>query len=191
MPDWKHPQLGAFTYDYTGWAREMVFPAFKPFRYDWGGGRRTRDKTRLEFEAEEAAAGAIPLPSKRAVAVALRAIKNESLLADRILNAIWKDLHGRGCETGMWWHGDLATVNEQIAGVFGPRKTKQLSAREDLYDLMGLLQVLIRESTYLHEKPSATFCFAAAFDEEHGVGVLTDGARLLGIGHQSDVTPFK
>ena len=193
MPTWTHPELGAFKHSYTGWAREMAFPAFKPFRYDWGGRLRTRNKITLEFQADDEDEDNIPLPSKRAIAVAQRTIKNQQLLADRIVKAMWNELNGRGRETGMWWHGDLRTINEQIVGVFDNRKGKPqcLAAPEDLHSLMGATLVHIRESTYLHERPSATICLSAAFDDEHGVGVLTDGTRVLGIGYQSDVTPYK
>ena len=40
------------------------------------------------------------------------------------------------------------------------------------------------------ERPNASINFAAAFDEEHGVGVLSDGTRVLGIGYISDATPY-
>jgi hypothetical protein len=33
--------------------------------------------------------------------------------------------------------------------------------------------------------------FEAPFEEEHGVGVLTDGVAILGTGYRYDVTPFK
>ena len=32
--------------------------------------------------------------------------------------------------------------------------------------------------------------FRAAFEDEHGVGVLTDGKKVLGLGYSADVTPF-
>ena len=33
--------------------------------------------------------------------------------------------------------------------------------------------------------------FNAGFDVEHGVGVLTDGVEILGIGYSSDATRFR
>jgi hypothetical protein len=192
MPTWTHQQLGTFTHNHVGWARDIALPAFKPFRYDWGGRLRTRSRFTLEFDADDENEGNIPTPSKRAIAIAQRTIRNQEMLADRVLNAVWKDLHGRGRETGMWWHGDLRTVDQRIVEVFENRKGKpdSLSSPEDLYLLMGVTLIQIRESTYLYERPSATICFSAAFDDEHGVGVLTDGTRVLGIGYESDVTPY-
>ncbi len=191
MPNWTHSELGRFKYDFTGWARDVEFPAFTPFRYHWGGRRKTRDTIRLEFHADDEAEKTIPVPSRGAISVAQRTIQNQLILADRIVKAMWKDLNGLGRNSGMWWHGDLPTANEMIANVFGARPVKKLAVPEDLYEFMGTILVHIRESTYKYQRPSATICFAAAFDDEHGVGVLTDGTRVLGIGHQSDVTPFK
>jgi hypothetical protein len=42
-----------------------------------------------------------------------------------------------------------------------------------------------------YEKPVVELSFHAAFEEEHGVGVLTDGNTILGTGYSVDVRPFK
>ena len=77
----------------------------------------------------------------------------------------------------MWWHGDTRTINEQIASVLGGRKGKpqSVSSINDLYLLLGLNGIRIRETSYMCERPNASINFAAAFDDEHGVGVLSDG----------------
>jgi hypothetical protein len=41
-----------------------------------------------------------------------------------------------------------------------------------------------------YEKPCGVICFEAAFDAEHGLGLLTDGIRVLGTGYQMSVVPF-
>jgi hypothetical protein len=33
--------------------------------------------------------------------------------------------------------------------------------------------------------------FRAAFEQEHGVGVLTDGQTVLGFGYSGEATPFE
>ena len=177
MATWSHPELGDFKLGYTGWARDFMLPAFEPFRYGWGGRLRTRKKFTLEFDVDDEAEDNGPVPSKRAVAVAQRALQNQDLLAARITKAVWNDLNGRGRDTGMWWHGDTRTINEQIASVFGGRKGKpqSLSSINDLYLLLGLNGIRIRETSYMCERPNASINFAAAFDDEHGVGVLSDG----------------
>ena len=92
----------------------------------------------------------------------------------------------------MWWHGDLTTIQESINSAFAERKRAalQLATITDLHSVIGPECLVIRESTYQYERPSATFTFQAAFDVEHGLGVLTNGTRVLGIGYQSDVMPF-
>ena len=42
-----------------------------------------------------------------------------------------------------------------------------------------------------YDKPIVELSFGAAFEEEHGVGILTDGAKIIGIGYSYDVTPFE
>ena len=37
---------------------------------------------------------------------------------------------------------------------------------------------------------NSTGWFEAEFDIEHGLGVLTDGNRILGTGYQTSVTPY-
>jgi hypothetical protein len=39
------------------------------------------------------------------------------------------------------------------------------------------------------KRPLAELSFHAAFEEEHGVGILTDGRQVVGIGYLADVEP--
>ncbi len=186
MSIWNHPELGDFKFDYTGWTKQYDLPAFKPFIYRWHGRNVGRSKIKLEFEAEDGT----EFPSKQAVTVALRIIKNQDVLAKRIAKAVWNDLQGSGEASGMWWHGDISTINEMIDAGFKDRKRKPFEKPDDINLLIGAPSVMIRESIWLYEKPSATIMFEAAFDIEHGLGVLTDGHRILGTGYQTSVTPY-
>ncbi|QDT38715.1 DUF6985 domain-containing protein [Stratiformator vulcanicus] len=186
MTKWNHPDLGDFKFDCTGWAKQYDFAAFKPFIYRWHGRNVGCSKIKLEFEAEDET----ELPSKQAVTVARRVIKNQETLAKRIAKAVWNDLQGKGEDSGMWWHGDTNTINEMIDAGFKDRKRKPFDKLDDIYHLIGGASVWIRESIWLYEKPSATITFEAAFDIEHGLGVLTDGSRILGTGYQTSVTPY-
>lgn len=191
MHKWKHPTLGVFTFDYVGWDREISMPAFRPFRYVWGGSLRSRTKFSLNFSAEDKLDDSCPeTPTKRAIQVADRVIANQYLLAKRLLNAVWRDLHGRGPETGMWWHGDLATVHESIESSYGMGKPMPLNVKEDLFDIMSVTSVSIENEVYRYEKPCAIICFDTAIDPEHGLGILTDGTRILGVGYQ-DAKPYR
>lgn len=183
---WEHPKLGVFTFDGTRWITISSLPAFTAFKYRKRGRQGRPSSIRFSFEAEDVHA----VPSKQAVAVALRVVKNQDRLAQQVRKAMWDDLNGQGEDSGMWWHGDRATIEEAISGAFGEREPRPLRRPDDLYHLMGDPSVSIRERIHLYERPCATINFEAAFDEEHGVGVLTDGNRVLGTGYQISVTPF-
>ena len=181
METWKHSTLGKFTADEIAWKGHCTLPSFKAFRY--GGSRRS--KLRLEFEIEDEDEPVVP--SKRAVAVAERIVKNEQSLSEKIANAVWKDVNGNGKDTGMWWHGDMESVLDNISSAGG--KSKLIDAN-DIYKVIGSPSVWIRESIYLYEKPCGIICFNCAFDVEHGLGVLTNGTSVLGLGYQMSVSPY-
>jgi hypothetical protein len=185
MSKWRHPEPGEFEFQSTGWVKQCEIPAFKSFIYRWHGRQLGQTKVKLEFVVE----GATELPSKKLVTVALRVIKNQGVLAKRIAKAVWNDLNGKGQDSGMWWHGDTKTINEMIDAGFQGRKRKPFANPDDIFHLIGGPSVVIRESIWLYEKPSATILFEAAFDIEHGLGVLTDGNRILGTGYQTSVCP--
>jgi hypothetical protein len=49
----------------------------------------------------------------------------------------------------------------------------------------------VRKKVFGYPKPVVELSFTAAFDDEHGMGALTDGTKILGLGYICDVTPFK
>ena len=87
----------------------------------------------------------------------------------------------------MWWHGDLDQVADGLedAELTPPKKA------DDMFKLMNFAGIRVHPSVHRFKKPIAELYFGAAFEEEHGVGVLTDGERILGTGYSLDVTPFK
>lgn len=185
MTIWRHPELGKFTRIEYGWNASVSAPAFRTFQY-LSNGRDKKAKLELTFETDDSDKP----PSKSAASIATRVLKNQTLLVSRIKTALWKDLHGQGENSGMWWHGDLKSIREAIASSSGDKKPLPFSEPDDLDALIGCPSILVQESIYLYEKPVATIKFEAAFDEEHGLGVLTDGNRVLGIGYQMDAGPF-
>jgi len=56
---------------------------------------------------------------------------------------------------------------------------------------MMLMNITVTKPRRGQGKPLVELSFAAAFEEEHGVGILTDGKTIVGIGYTSNVTPFK
>jgi hypothetical protein len=87
----------------------------------------------------------------------------------------------------MWWHGDLDGVAKNFK--YGDRSG--LSGLEDLPPAMRFYGVAIRGDIDGHEGPLAHLSFAALFEEEHGVGILTDGTAIVGAGHSYDVSLYE
>lgn len=176
---WDHAELGRFTHDGTAWTRSVKTPAFKPFRYDGAS-----SKCDLSFETDDES----ELPSPDAVAVGQRVLANQEALAAKVVAALWDDFTGKGPKSGMYWHGDLDAVAE---GMEFEDTLKPPKKAADLPRLMQLTNITIPKRRRGQDKPLAELSFAAAFEEEHGLGILTDGKSVLGIGYMADVTLFK
>lgn len=182
-PTWNHPDLGAFTFDGGwGWAATIDAPAFNAFRYASEDGKPV--KYEVAFEAEDKKDTASPT----AVELALRVLTNQAELVPKVANALWNDFTGQGPNTGMWWHNDLAQVVEKMKWVSSP---PPLKGPDDLLAVMQLSSIIVRKSVDGYDKPIVELSFSAPFEDEHGVGVLTDGQSVLGIGYSFDVTPFE
>jgi hypothetical protein len=178
-PAWDHPDLGRFTYDGSAWTRFVDTPGFKSFRY---GGRS--NVCELSFEADDEG----ELPSRDAVAVARRVLANHEALATKVAAALWDDFTGKGPDSGMYWHGNLEALAE---GMEFEETLKPPRKAADVPKLMQLTDITIPKRRRGQDKPLAELNFTAAYEDEHGVGILTDGKTIVGIGYSSDVTPFK
>ena len=180
--NWTHPRLGVFTYDedVNTWAGEVEAPAFDAFTYD--PGYTAAGTYELTFEAEDDR----DAPSAAAVTLAERVIANADDLVPAITTALWDDFNGRGPDSGMWWNGDLSTVADMTGSELLPP-----ASADDLLALMQLFRISVRKGVNRYERPVVELCFWAAYEQEHSVGVLTDGKRVLGTGYHLDVEPFK
>jgi hypothetical protein len=181
---WDHPKLGRFEYEGAGWTRLVEVPAFKTFSYETGysNAPRSKRKHKLVFGTFDES----HLPSAADVAVAERVLVNHKSLVGVVTRALWEDFNGRGPDSGMWWHGDL----EAVAKSFKSHKLPPPTKPEDLLAVMQPSGVLVRETFPGYDSPMVELTFHAAFEEEHGVSVLTDGNSVLGIGYNLDVMPF-
>jgi len=178
-PTWDHPKLGRFEHDGVAWTRTVKTPDFKPFRYE---GSST--KCELGFETDDETEH----PSRAAVAVAERVLANQAALAAKVAQALWDDFTGKGPDSSMYWHGDLDSLAD---GMEFEESLKPPKKAADVPRLMQLTNISVPKPRRGQDKPLAELSFAAAFEEEHGVGILTDGRTILGIGYSSDVSPFK
>ena len=183
MPStWTDPQLGPFEFK-DAWVTTVAAPAFRPFKYHSGYRESVPNgKVQVWFDAD----GRDDVPSKSFAALATKVLANLEKLVPKITASVSDDLCGRGPDSGMWWHGDP----EQLAEMMGGGDHAPPQREKDLLRLMRPYQIILHKKLYDYPKPVAEIVFRAAFDEEHGVGVLTDGTRILGIGYGGDADPF-
>jgi uncharacterized protein DUF6985 len=180
---WDHPDLGRFKYERMAWRKTVNVPAFKLFAYDTGysNARRSTGKHELTFDADDEH----DIPSQAAVRLASKVLMNQADLVTKVTKALWDDFNGRGPNSGLWWHGALNEVAEAMDA------EEPLGGPDDLLAVMQLSQILVWKRVDDYEKPVVELSFLAAFEPEHGVGVLTDGETILGTGYMVDVVPFK
>ena len=182
-PSWSDHELGSFQFEDNGylcWTIKLPLPAFDA--YNLGKKKPRKDKRPL-YPLEIVVDSENDRPDAPAIALAKQIIANQATLADKVAEALWADFTGTGPESGMYWHGELDQVAEGLESGEPP------GGVEDLYKLMKLARVTVRQAgapgTYVAE-----LNFDAKFEEDHGVGILTDGDSVTGIGHSGEAEPF-
>ena len=183
--EWRHPELGRFQLVADRWEREMRVPAFDAFSFEPTCCESGQIDNRFElfFYAESIE----DTPSDDMIRVAKLVLRDPARIVALVSTALWEDFNGRGSDSGMWWHGDLAEVGEALADEELPPP----AGPEDVRKLLGLSWIGIRRQDERLGRPVAELSFGAAFEEEHGVGVLTDGERVVGIGYSTTVETFE
>lgn len=179
---WKHTKLGVLTFDSNldGWVGKCELPGFKIFTLK-PRTKKVATSVQLFIESPDGKA-----PAAKLVTLAEKVIVNQALIAPQIAPTFFEDFQGRGPSSGMWWHGD----KEQIQYAFQEAGKPVPKAAKDFYPLMRLSRLLIHRGVYKYNKPIAEFTFATVFEEEHGIGFLTDGEKILGTGYADDASPF-
>lgn len=181
---WTHAKWGTFKHDGTEWAGKVEAPAFHAFTFHkdhWDEPRRPRTFP-FGFESFDEK----DLPAAEMVAVAERVLAAQEQLVGKVTKALWDEFNGRGGESGMWWHGDM----DQVAVGLEDADLKVPKKADDILPLMRLSSISVRPRVDGYDKPLVELRFYAVFEEEHGVGVLTDGRKILGTGYSIDATPY-
>ena len=175
---WRHPTLGTFNREGDEICATVIIPAFRVYSYSSRpSSRRPSGKTVIRFTLKEQE----DAPPKEHIALVEAVVRNASALATSIARSLWQDFQGKGRASGMWWHGDLDQVNENM--------DEELATEKDIYSSMRLQSITVRRE--FGKKPLAELDFRAALELEHGVGILTDGKKVVGIGYALDVTPYE
>jgi hypothetical protein len=151
-------------------------PAFNVFKWETGV-NALAGKYDLVFWSENG-----EVPSPEAIALALLVVINQTKLATLVANALWEDINGHGPSSGMWWHGNL----ERIAKDFDHALHLPLSNPNDLQRGLRFHGVAIKKKSFERTAPIANLPFAAVFEEEHGVGVITNGNAIVGMSYSTD-----
>ncbi len=177
MSIWEHPQLGRFTAgEYGGWHREVMLPAFAKFKDSTG----TIDLV-IDVDEDDQP------PADGAVDVALKTIANCAALVPMGLRMLFDDLAGNGPDSGMWWHNDLQHIAEILKNHPPAKAPKE---PDDLLSLLSSPSILVMEAGYGYDDACSILGFESPIDVEHGIGLLTDGTKIVGLGYRSDPSPF-
>ncbi len=190
MQTWEDDQLGIFKFDRYEWSRMFELPAFSVFRYDGiekPAANAGSPFVELMFEADDEE----DIPTEEEIAVARLTINNHQNLLNEGIVALFNDILGKEPDSGMWWHLDIKHVREIIVARLVGSHANPLIKPEDLHMLMGQPSILVQESNCGYDQPCAIIRVEAIFEPEHGIGLLTDGNRILGTGYQMDVSPFE
>lgn len=193
---WTHPRLGTLEHDDIWWRREVVIPSLDTFTYIDAAVRDYRS-TREPFELVLQCDSETEQPTEEMAALAATILATESGIMQKAMEAIWSDLNGQGPDSGMWWHGDLpcayrggnwaSAVHESLTSW----KLHVPKCPDDLKKVLEPKDLTVRRE-FSQPKPwIGELNFHAGFDVEHGVGVLTDGIDVLGIGYSSTARRFK
>jgi hypothetical protein len=196
LDEWKHPILGNFKHDDIWWRQIISLPSLKSFSYVDAavqGYRSIHEDFDLLLECDSDS----DVPNDSMVELAISTIGNEAKLVAKILMSVWEDINGRGPDTGMWWHGDLpnayrgapwaSAILENLTEYNLPIPKQP----EDLKTILEPHELLIRRDNSPPNDWVGEFSFYAGFDVEHGLGVLTDGMDILGIGYSAIANRFR
>jgi len=111
-----------------------------------------------------------------------RFVEGSAVLAQEILGTIWSELCGNTNKANMWWSDGLDQINDDL-------KESQLSPVSSLGELATTLVVWQVIFGRCHEN-SIEVCLSPDWEEEHGLGVLVAGKRVIGMGSEGNVEPW-
>lgn len=180
MPSrWKHPDLGVLTRSGRSWEAVIDLPAFAAFSFHTRYDNARRSTGRYELEVYDPATP----PAVELIAAVLSLRTHQQQVVSEIVRLLWESLTDTGRYIPI---GDMQAVTKTLTrqNIAAPRSA------EDLLPLLQLYGVSVEGHAFERDEPVIRLDFHAALEEEHGIGVLTDAQRVLGVGYACDVEPF-
>src|SRR5690606_22541685 len=101
-------------------------------------------------------------------------------------NALWKDLHGEGPDSGHWWHGAIPDGSIPIFSCVPPQTPEDLAVHVQLYGV----QCGVAFTCNPISEPLIQLALAGTWEEEHGLGILLNHEDVIGIGQRDYVESF-
>ena len=87
----------------------------------------------------------------------------------------------------MWWSDNISHVYEVLGEGY---RIWVLDSPLGLHSLLGNPSVLVQECGFGYDQACAIIAFESDIDIEHGIGVLTDGQKVIGVGYATDTEAF-
>jgi hypothetical protein len=194
MPNktWKHPQLGTFTmrarFGRHLWENVLDLPAFAIFKFSRNGRFRGVKKLRCEIVGRESES----TPLKSTIHLCERIAKNQDKLVRNIRDSLFQDINGEGKDSGMWWRHDPIEF-AVLCCEFLREKTRfsRVYHPEQIEMLIGGPTITIDQYSSDSKAPLAMINVSTYFKDEHGLGVLTNGNSVLGLGYAGEASPYR
>lgn len=178
MKTFRHKSLGEFEFDDLGWFKKVDISIFPELGFIKDHGESDIE---IVFEVDDEEP-----PSDSCTELIDEIIQNQCAIISEILDLLYKDLCGLGTSSGIWWHGCLPQINKSFSNDIG-----LIANASDLKKYLYQPTIYIQESTYGYENPCGIIGFECHFEPEHGVGAITNGKSVIGLGFQMDASPFE
>ena len=191
MKKWTHSELGEFVFNGFAWDQQRLLKAFSIFPYveypktsKWDHKTPLVDISFESFEDEN-------VPTQQQVKTALTVLSNHEKLIEEGLMALFDDIKGTGPGSGMWWRFEMDVIKDRFEYKHPNFVPYVFDQPEHLHMMLGSPSISVCESNLGSENSYANLCFEACFEPEHGVGLLTDGQSIIGLGYSGEARPFK
>jgi hypothetical protein len=195
MPkSWKHPRFGAFVGaklqsgdgPRVCWTTEVELPAFRKLKYVKFPSRRNPPPP-TKYPLSIWRGKRLDKPPNAAIEVMTPLVDRQKEIVQAIANTFWDEFNGKGPSSGYWWYGALKKKG-RLKWIL---RDCELAGPKDILAALNLESVLIRNDVDGYNDFVIHLWLHSGFEVEHGVGILTDGHKIIGTGYMMDVMPYR